>query len=47
MATEASSQQLSVQWGERAAEQCRLPIDLTTMRQQQGYYLQTLTCSAS
>ncbi|MDV5097790.1 fimbria/pilus outer membrane usher protein [Pseudomonas sp. LSJ-87] len=47
VATEATSQVLSVRWGEQPAEQCQLSIKPASMRQQQGFYLQTLTCPAT
>ncbi|WP_286919618.1 fimbria/pilus outer membrane usher protein [Pseudomonas sp. UBA6753] len=47
VATEATSQVLNVRWGEQPAEQCQLSIKPASMRQQQGFYLQTLTCPAT
>ena len=47
IATHPSAQSLSVRWGERPDQQCLLPIDPSRMDSQQGYRLQTLTCSAS
>lgn len=47
VATEATSQVLNVLWGEQPAEQCQLSIKPASMRQQQGFYLQTLTCAAT
>jgi len=45
VATDAHPQTLLATWGEQAQQQCQLPIDPSTMQEDQGYRMQTLRCT--